>query len=1064
MKTNSSNVNIGGKLFINNVVSKIDDNSWIVDTGATHHTCHNLNWFTNYRTITPISVTLPNKTVVEACHRGNVRLSDTLQIHDVLFLPDFAVNLISVSKLCKEQDCIVNFETNQCVIQEKKDMRKIGLAEEIDGLYYLKAEKKTQKQAKVSSVSVSNKKSDSIVPPGILWHLRLGHLSHDRMQCMNKMYSYISVSGHVACDICQMARQRKLSFSISKNNAHAMFDLVHADIWGPFSTESIHGFKYFLTILDDYSRHVWVVMMKNKSEASEKIRSFVYMVENQFEKKVKTVRSDNGPEFLMQDFYAKKGILHQKSCVYTPQQNGRVERRHQHILNISRALMFLSKLPKKFWSYAVLHSVFLLNRIPTKLLNNRSSYEVLYGQVPDLSQLKVFGCLSYASTLPVNRHKFDPRARKCAFLGYKSGMKGYILVDVHNSEVFVSRNVKSFDLEFPFHSLSLNPVPNTHIYIGSRHDLSAKLPDSTEVSISDTTSEVISEEDTLPDEDTDHIDGAIESAPLRKSQRVSKPPTHLQDYVCQSSAYPMTNYVSYSQLTPQHQAYALSISHDIEPSSFHQASKDSRWLTAMQTELEALNANNTWEFVDLPSGAVAIGNKWVYKIKRHADGSIERFKARLVAQGYTQTEGLDYFETFSPVAKMSTIRVLLALASIHGWHLHQLDVNNAFLHGELHETVYMKVPPGVISPKPGQVCKLLKSLYGLKQASRQWFEKLTTFLYAQGFTQATSDHTLFIKSTASSFTALLVYVDDIILAGTSLTIFDELKLALDQTFRIKNLGQLKFFLGIEVARSSKGISLCQRKYCLELLADAKLTSCKPASTPLDPSSRLHLDGGSAYHDVAAYRRLVGRLLYLTTTRPDIAYATQQLSQFMASPTLTHHQAALRVLRYLKRSPGRGLFFPQSSDLQLLGFSDADWGGCIDTRKSISGYCFFIGKSLVSWKSKKQNTISCSSAEAEYRALASATRELQWMCFLLHDLQQSPSRLPVLYCDNQSALHISANPVFHERTKHLDIDCHLVREKLQAGVMRLLPVSSHNQTADFLLRLQIHASFMTVLAS
>jgi hypothetical protein len=292
-----------------------------------------------------------------------------------------------------------------------------------------------------------------------------------------------------------------------------------------------------------------------------------------------------------------------------------------------------------------------------------------------------------------------------------------------------------------------------------------------------------------------------------------------------------------------------------------------------------------------------------------------------------------------------------------------------------------------------------------------------------------------------------VYVDDIILAGTSLTEFDALKLALHHTFKIKNLGQLKFFLRLEVARSSKGITLCQRKYCLELLEDAKLTNCKPASTPLDPATRLHQDGGSLHHDVFAYRRLVGRLLYLTTTRPDIAYAMQQLSQFMASPSELHYQAAFRVLRYLKRSPGRGLFFSQSFDLQLLGFSDADWGGCLDNRKSISGYCFFIGRSLVSGKSKKQSTVSCSSAEAEYRALASATRELQWMCFLLRDLQQSPSRLPVLYCDNQSALHISANPVFHEQTKHLDIDCHLVREKLQAGVMRLLPVSSHNQTAD-----------------
>lgn len=260
----------------------------------------------------------------------------------------------------------------------------------------------------------------------------------------------------------------------------------------------------------------------------------------------------------------------------------------------------------------------------------------------------------------------------------------------------------------------------------------------------------------------------------------------------------------------------------------------------------------------------------------------------------------------------------MALASIHGWHLHQLDVNNAFLHGDLNEAVYMRVPQGVSPPKSGQVCKLPKSLYGLKQARRQWFEKLTQFLYAQGFVQATSDHTLFTKSTASSFTALLVYVYAIILAGTFLTVFDELKLALHHTFKIKNIGQLKFFLSLEVARSSKGITLFQRKYCLELLEDAKLTNCKPVSTPLDPATRLHQDGGSLHHDVSAYRRMVGRLLYLTTTRPDIAYATQQLSQFMASLTVIHYQAALRVLRYLKRSPDRGLFFPQSSDLQLLG--------------------------------------------------------------------------------------------------------------------------------------------------
>jgi hypothetical protein len=278
MKASSSTVNAGGKLFTNSASSKFDDTSMIVDTGATHHTCHDLSWFTSYYKIKSISVTLPNKSIVEACYKGNVQLSDSLHIQNVLYLPQFAVNLISVSKLCKEQGCILNFEANQCIIQDKRAMKKIGLAEEVDGLYYLKAMKETQRVAKISSIFALHNKDSSLVPSGVLWHLRLGHVSHDRMQCMNKLYSYISVSSHVACDVCQLSRQKKLPFSISQNNAQNMFDLIHVDIWGPFSTECIHGFRYFLTILDDYSRHVWVVMMKSKSEASSRVKSFVCMI------------------------------------------------------------------------------------------------------------------------------------------------------------------------------------------------------------------------------------------------------------------------------------------------------------------------------------------------------------------------------------------------------------------------------------------------------------------------------------------------------------------------------------------------------------------------------------------------------------------------------------------------------------------------------------------------------------------------------------------------------------------------------------------------------------------
>jgi hypothetical protein len=394
------------------------------------------------------------------------------------------------------------------------------------------------------------------------------------------------------------------------------------------------------------------------------------------------------------------------------------------------------------------------------------------------------------------------------------------------------------------------------------------------------------------------------------------------------------------------------------------------------------------------------------------------------------------------------VRLVIALASINHWFLHQLDVNNAFLHGDLHEDVYMTIPPGVTTSKPNQVCKLSKSLYGLKQASRKWYEKLTGLLISNGYKQATSDASLFTKKGSDSFTVLLVYVDDIILAGDSLAEISFIKNILNQAFKIKDLGKLKYFLGLEVVHSQNGISLCQRKYCLDLLTDSGLLGSKLVNTPSDPSIKLHNDTSPLYSDISAYRRLVGRLIYLNTTRPDITFITQQLSQFLSKPTQTHYNAALRVLRYLKGSPGRGLFFPRSSGLHIQVYTDADWAGCKDTRRSISGQCFFLGQSLISWKTKKQPTVSRSSSEAEYRAMASATCELQWLIYLLNDLHIECVKPPVLYCDNQSAIHIAANPVFHERTKHLEIDCHIVREKLHAGLFKLLPVTTHDQLADF----------------
>ncbi|CAN6703654.1 unnamed protein product [Malus baccata var. baccata] len=450
----------------------------------------------------------------------------------------------------------------------------------------------------------------------------------------------------------------------------------------------------------------------------------------------------------------------------------------------------------------------------------------------------------------------------------------------------------------------------------------------------------------------------------------------------------------------------------------------------MQKEIAALHDNRTWTLVPLPPHKHSIGCKWIYKVKLKPDGSVERYKARLVAKGYSQIEGLDYRETFAPVAKLTTVRVLLSIASIRGWHLHQLDVNNAFLHGDLYE---------------------------------EWFIKLSSALKTAGFHQSWSDYSLFVRNRQGSFMALLVYVDDMILAGNNFREIEETKLFLSQHFKLKDLGKIKYFLGIEVARSKQGIALCQRKYALEILEDAGFLGAKPSRLPMEPNLSLTQTEGTLLHDPSSYRRLVGRPIYLTITRPDQTYVVNMLSQFMDKPRQPHLDAVHKVLRYIKQSPGQGILLPSIGSLQLQAFCDADWARCKDTRRSITGYCIFLGQAPISWKTKKQITISRSSAKAEYRSMAITCCEVIWLKNLLKDLRVNHAQPVTLFCDNQAAMHIASNPVFHERTKHIEIDCHLVREKIQMGMVQTAYIRTSNQPADLFTKPLSSAQFEVLLS-
>ncbi|KAL4560332.1 hypothetical protein LXL04_032482 [Taraxacum kok-saghyz] len=478
-----------------------------------------------------------------------------------------------------------------------------------------------------------------------------------------------------------------------------------------------------------------------------------------------------------------------------------------------------------------------------------------------------------------------------------------------------------------------------------------------------------------------------------------------------------------SNTTPPH---VPPLAEPLKPNTHNQALKDPLWRQAMDAEFNALLTNGTWELVP-KANHHPIGCKWIFRIKRKPDGTIDKFKARLVAKGFLQQYGKDYFDTFSPVTKPVTIRTVLSIALSQNWPLRQLDVNNAFLHGTLNEEVFMEQPPGFIHPQfPSHVCKLKKSLYGLKQAPRAWYIELTTFLLSVGFRKSRADPSLFVYNHHNILAYLIVYVDDFVLTGP-----------------------LHHFLGVEVIPTKSGLFLSQHRHVQDLLTQFRMDGAKEVATPLNPSVTLSLHDGSANTDPTPYRKLVGSLQYLAFTRPDISFAVNKLSQFMHAPTDTHWQSLKRVLRYLKGTIYHGLYLTKNSSMDLSAFSDSDWGGVTTAGRSTTTYLVYLGPNIISWRSSRQKSVSRSSTEAEYKALANAAAEVTWVKNLLIDLGIKITKPPLLYCDNTGATYSCANPIYHSRMKHVALDYHFVREQVTDGSLRVRHVNSYDQLADAL---------------
>ncbi|PNY00673.1 retrovirus-related Pol polyprotein from transposon TNT 1-94 [Trifolium pratense] len=891
-----------------------------------------------------------------------------------------------------------------------------------------------------------------------LWHQRLGHPSSPPLLHALKTSNISFTGSSEKCIHCLSNKSHKLPFSKSSISSNNPLEIVYSDVWGPAPVYSIDDFRYYVIFIDHYSKYVWLYPMKFKSDVALLFPIFKNLVEKQFKTKIKTLYSDNGGEFIkLRSFLQNHGISHLTTPPHTPEHNGLSERKHRHLTETARCLLNQASLPTQFWSFAFLTAAYLINRLPTPGLNMSTPYHILFNHPPNYTKLKTFGCLCFPWLKPYTHNKLEPRSEPCIFLGYSLTQSAYICYNFKTHKTYISRHVQFVENIFPF-SQNNTVVPSSTIIPLESPPTNTSLSSSIPVS-----QPILPTQPNTPNPTTD----TQPPYPNISETLVTEPPSHSTPEHTLST---VQSVVEVPPPTPRPSGHSMAtrskngifkpkklflatkypLPPSTEPTCVSQALQHAEWKQAMSDEFTALMNNGTWSLVPHHPHLNVIGNKWVFRIKRNPDGSIARYKARLVAKGFHQRPGIDYKDTFSPVIKPQTIKMVLCISLSKGWDLMQMDVNNAFLNGTLNEEVYMSQPPGFVhSSYPNHVCKLHKSLYGLKQAPRAWYNALHSFVVTYGFFKSKSDPSLFIYHKDGIMAYFLVYVDDLLLTGNSSSFLKDFKTTLAAKFSLKDMGNPSHFLGVELLPTSTGIFLSQQHYIRDILQKGNMLDAKPVCTPMATSTSVSSESNIPNCDATLYRSIIGSLHYLSITRPDVAFAVNKLSQHMQNPTTTHMQALKRILRYLKHTISHGLHLARNTSLTLTAFCDADWGGDNADRKSTGAYIVYLGSNAISWSCKKQPTVARSSTEAEYRTIGSTTTELLWLQQLLKELGIQISHTPTIFTDNIGANYLCVNPVFHTRMKHLAIDYHFVRDLVAKKELQVSHVPSSHQLADLL---------------
>ena len=912
---------------------------WILDSGATRHICASRAAFSTMGKVSR-SVRVADGKEIKAVGAGKVEMLFTgvdgrgvrIELDDVLYVPEVERDIISLPSLCRAGHEVRMAEGQMDVLLASGELLR---AVERDRLFILDA---VPLEIVVAAVTESPD-----------WHRRAGHVGNAALikacECVDGIPRG-ELTNSCECESCTIAKMRRSPGKARTRETTRRLELVHSDIHGPMRTPTFRdGHVYLICFVDDFTGYVAVYTLKAKSQALAALKHYIASICGPVGQKIGTLRTDNGGEYIsaeFESFLLESGIHHELTVPYTPEQNGVAERYWQTLLGSMRAMIADADCDKMWWGYAAKTACYLRNRIPNKRSGEVTPYEKMFDRRPDLSHLRTWGCRALVR-VPIGAGKLEPRAVAGMLVGYSDSAKAYLVWLPLENEVIVARDVKFYEDQY---------LPKMDNQATRLAELTAAEP---------------GPGSPVGPSPPVHGPAYLQQPPIPSVPAGS---TTVAAPTVSASGRPVRNRVANSRIYSKEYAN-MAVESGVEgefgdePATFQEAleSPDSaQWTAAMQEEIDNLTKNGTWELVKLPPDARAISCKWVFRIKRDAENRPVRYKSRLVARGFLQRPEQDYRETFSPVIRLESLRATLALAAARGWPIYQADVTAAYLNGDIDVELFMEQPPGFVKTgAEGEklVCRLRKSLYGLKQAGRIWNETLVRRLQDYGMVQSTKDPCLFTRFRDGETVILTAYVDDMIITGSTQVEIDRLIKWLADAFKLSDVKKVSWVLGIRVTCEENGdITLDQQGYIEALLSRFKMEESAPALTPAETCE---IEGESPpFEHPDLYRSLVGALLYLSNvTRPDLAYAVNQAAKYVAAPTRAHMRRAQRVLRYAKKTKGFAIRYKCGGSLKLTAFSDADWARDPVTRRSVSGILFCLAGGPISWASKPQGIVALS---------------------------------------------------------------------------------------------------------